>query len=102
LALVLRNGHPRLQRSVRRNGKVTSEYRGSGDAALFGAYLDALDRLDAAYDRAGAREQQEETDELDRAVQSIYEMARARAEEALRAAGFHQHHRGEWRKRRGQ
>jgi hypothetical protein len=69
---------------------------------VFGAYLDAHDRLVDAYEVALAREQQEEADELDRAVQSIYEMARTRAEEALRAAGFHQHHRGEWRKRRGQ
>lgn len=101
LALVFRNGRPRLQRSVRRNGKVTTVYQCSGTAALLGAYLDAHDRPVDAYDVALAREQQEEADELDRALDGLFDRARTCAEEALRAAGYHQHHRGAWRKRRG-
>src|SRR5262249_1606950 len=33
MALVYRNGRPYLYRSVRRDGRVTSEYRGSGEVA---------------------------------------------------------------------
>ena len=40
-------------------------------------------------------------DDLERAIDEMAEQARDLAREALNAAGYHQHHRGEWRKRRG-
>ena len=41
-----------------------------------------------------------ELDDLERALDELAERARDLAREALTAAGYHQHHRGEWRKRR--
>ena len=47
-----------------------------------------------------ARSERKELDDLERALDELAERARDLAREALTAAGYHQHHRGEWRKRR--
>jgi hypothetical protein len=101
LALIFRNGKPRLQRSIRRGGRVTSEYVASGPTAELIAEKDrrvrALRRL-AASDEA---EEHRRWDELDRALNALAADARGLAHAALTEAGFHQHKR-QWRKRRGE
>src|SRR5262245_48399800 len=102
MALVYRNGRPRLQRSVRRGDTVTTEYGGSGQFAILAAALEAEERQEREEARQQERAERERLDDLERALIDVAARGRALAHEALTAAGFHQHHRGEWRKRRGQ
>lgn len=100
MALVYRNGRPRYQRSVRRGGRVTTEYVGSGNFAILKALFDAEDRDALEEARQRARAEQQRLDDLEHDLDELAEQARALAHEALTAAGYHQHHRGQWRKRR--
>ena len=100
MALVNRNGRAYLYRSVRRGGRVTSEYRGSGDAAFsLGSILQQNRQWEEAR-RSAERAERREADELERALDDLAELAGALAHQALTAAGYHRHNRGEWRKRR--
>ena len=101
MGLVYRNGRPYLYRSVRRNGRVTSEYLAGGEDAFL---IGTLERMEATsepptFKRSGASGSNSTTwSELD----ELAEQARDLARDALSAAGYHQHHRGEWRKCRGE
>jgi hypothetical protein len=100
MALVYRNGRTYIYRSVRRGGKVTSEYGGSGmDAYLIGR-MEAIDRDKRYYNRWLEDENRRKLDELDKALDELAAQGRALARDALTAAGYHQHDRGKWRKRR--
>ena len=100
MALVYRNGRPYLYRSVRRGGRVTSEYVAGGIDAQLIAALEADDRDCKRFDRELARDERKRADDLERALDDLAEQARDIAREALTAAGYYLHHRGEWRKRR--
>jgi hypothetical protein len=95
MGIVYRNGRPYLYRSVRRDGRVTSEYRGSGELALIGAVLDDEMRDLRQFDR----DERKRSDDLERALDDMVKQAQALARDALTAAGYH-NHRGMWRKRR--
>jgi hypothetical protein len=89
---------------VRRGGRVTSQYIGSGDVALLHHLLDREER-EAAAAEALARRQQEEAEqapleELEQALDALARQAQAAARDALERAGYRQHKRGEWRRRR--
>ena len=89
-------------RSRRVNGRVVREYIGIGLAAEIAARTDERER---AYRQARAqaeREERERLDALDGQVDELCGTADVLARAALVLAGFHQHHRGEWRRRRGQ
>jgi hypothetical protein len=92
-------------RKERVNGKVVSHYCGRADgdhARLWGglATISAERRQIAAARRAAERaEWAELTREPEGLVELLAEAKRAVAE-ALEAAGYHRHKRGEWRKRR--
>src|SRR5262249_314650 len=100
MGLVYRNGRPYLYRSVRRAargaGRVTSEYVASGIDAWLIAALEADDRDNQRSDQEQARAERREADDLERALDEMAERARDLARDALTAAGYHQHHRGEW------
>jgi hypothetical protein len=100
MGLVYRNGRPYLYRSVRRNGRVTSEYLAGGEDAFLIHALESDGRERQSFDRQESRSQRKEIDDLERGLDELAEQARDLARDALSAAGFHQHHRGEWRKRR--
>ena len=100
MALVYRNGRPYLYRSVRRGGRVTSEYMGLGIDAQLIAALETDEQQWERFDREQARNERKEADDLERALDELVERARDLARDALTAAGYHQHHRGEWRKHR--
>ncbi|MEW4569726.1 hypothetical protein AB1L88_17820 [Tautonia sp. JC769] len=100
MALVFRNGRPYLYRSVRRNGRVTSEFVASGESALLIARMDAIDRDDRDYERWRIREERRKAAERDARLDDLVKQSEALAREALEQAGYHQHHRGEWRRRR--
>lgn len=100
MATVYRNGRAYSYRSVRRGGRVTSEYRGSGDAALFMELLDTADRDELEAQEYDEGVERERLGNLDEALDTLNQQTRDAAREALERAGFHRHHRGEWRRRR--
>ena len=88
-------------RSQRRNGRIVREYVGSG---LFGelcAEKDAEGRAERKRQRDAWLAEQEEFEALDARVSEVDEACAALMRDALEQAGYYQHKRGEWRKRRG-
>jgi hypothetical protein len=69
------------------------------DAQLIAA-IEADERDWKRLDQEQARLEQKRLDDLERALDEMAQRARAIAREALTAAGYHQHHGGEWRKSR--
>lgn len=63
MALVDRDGRPYLYRSVRRNGRVTSEYRASGEAAVLIHALEAVAREEREYRRWLERQERDRDQE---------------------------------------
>ena len=99
MALVFRNGRPRLQRSVRRGGRVTTEYVASGESALLIARLEALERDERDSERSEFEAEREALDAAERALNGYFDRVEDLARSALYAAGYHRPKR-EWRKRR--
>jgi hypothetical protein len=86
---------------VRRvGGRVVREYIGSGRVAELAAEMDALEREQRHLDVLVLRQEKAEL-ALEANLKTLIETADLVANAALLAAGFHQHKRGEWRKRRG-
>lgn len=78
-------------------------YVGAGFAAEAIADLDALDRQDRAREREAERVEVERLREAlgpEDALAAFCAQADTRLVEYLTAAGYHRHHRGEWRRRR--
>jgi hypothetical protein len=100
VALVYRNGRPYRYRSKRRNGRVTSEYGGSGQTALLIAAMETIESDERDWARHQEREERKRLDDLERDLDTLVGRGRSLAHSALTAAGYHQHHRGEWRRRR--
>ena len=94
MAIVYRNGRPYLYRSIRRGGRVTSEYVASGVDAM----LIASDGPPSQWGRQSI--ERTEFDEIDRALDVQLSQAKDLARQALVAAGFHQHDQGRWRRKR--
>jgi hypothetical protein len=92
MALVVRSDRTYSYRSVRRDGRVTSQYRGAGDLAVIREQLDAEARAAAAEERCAA-------DELDRELEDLAAQARELAHAELVAAGYRKVY-GLWRRRR--
>lgn len=88
-------------RSERVNGQPRRMYVGTGLAAQLAAQLDDIAREQQALDRAQAERLRAEAQELDDQVGRVDELAELLCRAAMLAAGYHRHHRGEWRKRRG-
>jgi hypothetical protein len=88
-------------RSKRVNGRVVREYVGGGRAGELVAQLDALERQKRETERECARVERERVEALDAPLLELDELADLVARAALAAAGYAQHHRGEWRKARG-
>jgi hypothetical protein len=87
-------------RSRRVNGRVLREYVGTGEIALWAAALDALARREREAAQAAERARRRKQDDLDLRLDEVNVLAELLARAALEAAGYHQHKRGEWRKRR--
>ena len=68
MALVHRDGRPYLYRSIRRDGRVTSEYVASGIDSQPIAALEADEREGQRADREADRAERREADDLERAL----------------------------------
>ncbi len=83
--------------SRREGERVVSTYVGSGPAAA----LAAIDVQCRRQDRALRAEEIAELEALSRHVRFVTQHLRQAVRARLIAAGFHQHDRGKWRKKRG-
>jgi len=105
MAYEWRKGRLYYYRKERIGGKVVSTYYGpaNGELARLWASLAAIDRERRERERMertiARNEFAELVSTLPELVELLAEAKRAMAE-ALEAAGYHQHKRGEWRKRR--
>ena len=88
-------------RSRRENGRVVREYVGGGTIGQLAAELDAIEHEEREAERAAARAEREEISALDTPLDELDGLAELLVNAALLAAGYHQHNRGNWRKRRG-
>jgi hypothetical protein len=89
-------------RSKKVNGRVVREYVGGGRVAELVAQMDAIKRQQREAERAARLAERAELDALDAPLDELNDLAELLARAALAAAGFHQHKRGEWRRRREQ
>jgi hypothetical protein len=92
-------------RTHRRNGRRIREYVGSGALAALLAELDAQEREEQATAAEIAAEEQQERDAYYARLFGPLDVLEAASSvlvrEALTAAGYVQHDRGEWRRPRG-
>ena len=88
-------------RSRKVNGRIVREYVGSGEAGKLAAQIDAIRRADREMERDLRRMEKAELAVLDAPLKELNDLANLLARSALVAAGYRQHNRGEWRKRRG-
>ncbi len=94
-----RGGKRYYYRTERRSGRAARRYVGCGDVAELAAAADELRRLErAAADRERGEERQRLL-EAEAPLLGLCSLADALARAALVAAGYHQHDRGEWRRR---
>lgn len=94
------NGNRYYYKSVREGGRVRSRYYGGGLSATLIAEMESIETAERIADRLDKRAARDEEREIGRALDSLAADARGAAAEALMAAGYRQHHRGEWRKSR--
>ncbi len=87
-------------RKKRIGARVVSEYVGGGFSGTFAAADDLEAQEQRAQERASTQAARLETETLDAAIESADELINAAMFEALEAAGYHRHARGQWRKRR--
>ncbi len=87
-------------RSRKVNGKVVREYIGGGLLGELAAQMDADTRQRREEESAALREDKQRTAELEEPIDELCESTDLLVKAALLAAGYHQHNRGEWRKRR--
>lgn len=88
-------------RSRKVGSRVVREYVGTGLVAELIADRDAAARRQRAEEEAAMRAERERLAPADAAFTAFDAAAEAMARTALVAHGYHRHHRGAWRKRRG-
>src|SRR5262245_9158820 len=82
-------------RSQRVNGRVIKKYCGTGYAAQQDYEIDQQRQEEKKQERA----MRKEIEALDRQTNSLRNMIKTLVKAHLLVAGYHQHHRGEWRQR---
>ena len=87
-------------RSRREGGRIVREYIGIGRAAELAVLLGEREREERKAARAEGRERRAQIEAADYLTDALCRGADALAQAALLAAGYHQHDRGVWRKRR--
>ena len=92
-----RGAHWYYIRKYRVNGRTVRRSLGRGPAAMQAAAIDAERRAQ----KAQARALQRELEALDTDVLTFFKLIDRLLQAHLLLAGYHQHHRSEWRKRYG-
>ncbi len=88
-------------RSKRVNGRIVREYIGNGQYAELMYQADVVQRCERKAEQAAFHAIPLGDSELDRKLNSLDELSNAIASGFLILAGYHQHKRGNWRKRNG-
>ena len=88
-------------RSRREGGRVVREYIGGGVLGESAAQLDAEKRRVREEEASTWREERKSMEALDMPVEALCRAAEILTRAVFVAAGYHQHNRGEWRRRRG-
>lgn len=96
-----KRGSTYYTRSRRVNGRVVREYIGGGIDGALVAQLDAIERNRRENDAYLWRTERSRLEAIDKALAVYCQHVNAEVCQALIAAGYHQHKRGEWRRIRG-
>jgi hypothetical protein len=83
------------------DGRVVRQYVGKGEIGELAARVDAFLRTERQAKAHTRKAEQEQLEAIESDVDRLCERSDHLVRAALRAAGYHQHKRGEWRKRRG-
>ena len=94
------NAGPYYTRTRREGGSFVRQYLGRGELAHLLAQLDASDREDRDDAAATERAQRAAVEGAFALLADLESATDTLARAALVAAGYRQHHRGEWRRRR--
>lgn len=97
-----RNGLLYFYKARRVNGRVVREYFGRGPLAEVAAAEVAASRRERAAQRSAQLGQQRSANAVVALVQELSAGVDLLLRAALSQAGYHQHHRGEWRRQRGE
>lgn len=89
-------------RSKKVNGRVVRQYVRAGRLGQLAAELDADKREERRLDALAQRQGKAELAALEADIEALIRATDLMARAALVATGFHQHKRGEWRKKRGE
>jgi len=87
-------------RSKKVNGRVEREYIGTGSVGDLAAQLDALERQERQLAALALRNEKAALTTFDADLKALTRITDLVARAALVAAGYRQHNRGEWRRRR--
>ena len=89
-------------RSRKVGGRVVKEYLGAGPVGAVAAKLDAHQRAERVAWAEATGAERARLAEAEAPLAELCTLTDALTKGALLLAGYHQHHRGEWRRRRGQ
>jgi hypothetical protein len=95
------NGRRYYYRSERVDGRPVRRYVGKGDVAELAAAADAARRVEREIEARQRQAEQTRLNEAEAPLVELCELTDILVRAALVVAGFHQHARGSWRKRRG-
>lgn len=96
-----RHGHRYYYRASRVDGRVVKRYVGTGELAALLGEFDAYDTQRRQLEAEAERAERADLDTLHREVGDACEVVDQLTRAVLVLAGYHQHDRGQWRKRRG-
>ena len=88
-------------RSKKVNGRVVREYVGRGLAGELAAAADERERAQGEAKQAAWRAECERIESAIAPLEEFCDAVEILARASLLLAGYHRHHRGEWRRRRG-
>jgi len=88
-------------RSKKMNGRVLREYVGGGIGGQLAALIDEERRAERQANATALRAEQAQIEEAERTLESLTELSKRVTRGVLQVAGYRQHNRGEWRRRRG-
>lgn len=87
-------------RSRKVSGRVGREYVGGGIIGQMAAALDAEDRAEKEAQAEAWRAERDRLEKADAPLEQMFDQVEALARASLMLAGFHRHHRSEWRRKR--